>query len=1021
MSRLILRHEGGETEYRIHGVVTIGRQATNDITVLDKKASRHHARVMPSGRQFFVEDLGSSNGTLLNGTPVGRQPLRHGDVIRIGQARLMFYEDRASNLEGQTVGNYRIHQKIGQGGMGTVYRATQISMDRTVALKLLNDELTADEEFLESFLMEARTAAKLSHPNIVRVHDFGEAAGTYYFSMEFVEGEGLDAILKREGKLPVRRSLEIAGQVARALDHAHSQNVIHRDIKPQNILIALDGTAKLTDLGLARVAGLEASGAVIGTPDYMPPEIAQQRSVDSRADIYQLGATLFHMVTGRLPYEGPDAVAIIAMHIRDPIPSPRQYDAAIPDSLCRLIETTMSKNPAMRPSPASLLVDRIDDVLKKDADTMERPPRPPAATLPPSSKSGRAPRRRVLRVAGGSPITYALIGALVVAILGVTAFVMTSSRGQSRPTQGTRTPTGRRRSARSSRARPRGDAAAPDVPDGLDPLDDGTAPDPETAAMAERRAAERLAEIRRQIADNPATKTYAGRMLYRLVNDYPHTKAADEARELYREFVGRKYSDDVAPGVNRADPGGLDQAPAGPIDEGQAQETFNKVRIASLKAEADADFDTARQVLVTFISRYRGSRREPEARELLERLDARIERELGRLRERAEAATERGDLREAEGLLKEIVAKDPVGPDRERALKLLRSGESAAAATYEDAFARAASHFRAFAFEEAARTLRQAEPELAGSDYEQRLAAVMTAARNGPSLVDCCAEALAAKSTTPPVLERREESGETTRLRLLDASPTGLLVRGAGAKRTLPWADLTSDEIAEVFGLVPVRPADRLTLGAVLLSRGSWLQARRELERARTDPAVREQVEGLLAQVDVGMKTEVFDFSRFDQGLVWKTEGDSKWAVRGGVFVHEDSGVGSATLTTRTYGAVGFYVAFEVAFLEQIGALEVQLGSGDESVWFSLGSSGYEARSSAGGEEAKARGEWRMQPETRHKVKAVMTEKGLSISVDGRKLPALKTPGLDRIRGHLTFRAQGARLALDDVEIRQVR
>jgi serine/threonine-protein kinase len=958
---------------------------------------------------------------------VDRQPLRHGDVIRIGQARLMFYEDRASNLEGQTVGNYRVHQKIGQGGMGTVYRATQISMDRTVALKLLNDELTADEEFLDSFLMEARTAAKLSHPNIVRVHDFGEAAGTYYFSMEFVEGEGLDVVLKREGKLSVRRSLEIARQVASALEHAHSQNVIHRDVKPQNILVCRDGTVKLTDLGLARVTGLEASGAVIGTPDYMPPEIAQQRPFDSRADIYQLGATLFHIVTGHLPYEGPDAVAIIARHIRDPIPSPKQYDAAIPDSLCRLIETTMSKNPAMRPSPAGLVVDRIDDVLEKDAGALEEASRPPAATPVPSTKSGRTPRRRVLRVAGGSPVMYALIGALVVAILGVMALVMTSGGGQSRPTGRRRTPTRRRRSTRSApttRASPRRGTAVPDVwdvSDASDAPDERTAPDPETAAMAERRAAERLVEIKKQIADNPGTKTYAGRMLYRLVNDYPHTKAADEARQLYRELVGKEHSRDLAPRVNTADPGGVDRAPDGPIDEGQAQESFNKVRIASLKAEADGDFDTARQVLVTFISRYRGSRREPEARELLERLDARIHRELDRLRERAEAATDRGDLREAEALLRKIVAGDPIGSDRQRALKLLRSGESAAASTYEKAFARAAPHFSAFAFEKAARELGQAEPELAGTDYEQRLAAVIAAARSGPSLLDRYAEALAAKRAAPPVMERREKSGETTSLSLLDASARGLLVSGSGAKRTLRWADLTSDEIAEVFGLVPVKPANRLTLGAVLLSRGSWLQARRQLERARADAAVREHVAALLAQVDVGMKTEVFDFSRFDQGLAWKTEGDSKWAVRGGVFVHEGSGVASATLTTRTYGAVGFYVAFEVAFLEQIGALEVQLGSDDESVWFSLGSSGYEAKFSAGGEEAKARGEWLMQPETRHKVKAIMTEKGLSISVDGRKLPALKTAGLSSIRGYLTFRAQGARLALDDVEIRQVR
>ena len=254
-------------------------------------------------------------------------------------------------------------------------------------------------------------------------------------------------------------------------------------------------------------------------------------------------------------------------------------------------------------------------------------------------------------------------------------------------------------------------------------------------------------------------------------------------------------------------------------------------------------------------------------------------------------------------------------------------------------------------------------------------------------------------------------------------SPQGVVTGSQTSQTTIPWTELSGDgkELLAVFELVPPLTAeDRLALGAILMSRGSWLLARRQLDQAGEDPAVRGRVEAFLAQVDRGMKTKRFDFSHFDQGAAWQTEGDSKWSVRGGAFVHEDSRVGAAALKTRTYRAVGFFITFEVRFLETIGALEVELGSGGESVWYSLGSSGYEARCSGRGEEAKSRGEWRMRPNAVHKVESIITKDTLSISVDGQMLPPLKASAFDRITGHLTFRAQGARLELDNVEIRQV-
>ncbi len=209
MPRIVLDHQGHSSDHPLTGVATIGRNATSDIVVLADKASRQHARIVPKGDRFVVEDLGSANGTLLNGARITRKALKNGDEIRIGDARLTFYDDRALDLEGRTLGNYRIHNKVGQGGMGTVYKATQISMDRIVALKILKDELGRDRGFVRAFLREARTAGKLNHPNVVRIHDFGEAEGVYYFSMEFVNGSTLDRVLSRDGKIPAQRALDI--------------------------------------------------------------------------------------------------------------------------------------------------------------------------------------------------------------------------------------------------------------------------------------------------------------------------------------------------------------------------------------------------------------------------------------------------------------------------------------------------------------------------------------------------------------------------------------------------------------------------------------------------------------------------------------------------------------------------------------------------------------------------------------------------------------------------------------------
>ena len=217
MPTITIHSPDGRRVINVDQTLMIGRQSSNNVQISEEKASRQHARISRSSQGYLLEDLNSSNGTFVNDTRVARRMLRHGDRIVIGSTTIVFQDDSVDTLEGDLLaGQYRLQKKIGQGGMGAVYQAIQISMDRTVAIKLLKPELTRNREFVESFEAEARTAGQLNHPNIIHVHDFGEANGTYYISMEYVEGQDVQQILDRHRKLPVQKALHIAGRVAAA-------------------------------------------------------------------------------------------------------------------------------------------------------------------------------------------------------------------------------------------------------------------------------------------------------------------------------------------------------------------------------------------------------------------------------------------------------------------------------------------------------------------------------------------------------------------------------------------------------------------------------------------------------------------------------------------------------------------------------------------------------------------------------------------------------------------------------------
>jgi eukaryotic-like serine/threonine-protein kinase len=246
-------------------------------------------------------------------------------------------------------GRYELTHLVARGGMAQVYRAVDRQLDRPVALKVLFPELSVDRAFVERFRREAQAAANLSHPNIVPVFDWGEDDGTYFIVMEYVEGRPLSAVLRDPDRLPPRQIATIGASVAAALAFAHRHSVVHRDVKPGNVLITPEGEVKVTDFGIARAVNTEESltqtGAVMGTAAYFSPEQAEGKVVDARSDIYSLGVVLYEMCVGKPPFTGDSPVAVASKHVRDMPVLPRAANPAVPAALEAVVMKAMSKNP----------------------------------------------------------------------------------------------------------------------------------------------------------------------------------------------------------------------------------------------------------------------------------------------------------------------------------------------------------------------------------------------------------------------------------------------------------------------------------------------------------------------------------------------------------------------------------------------------------------------------------------------------------------------------------------------------
>ena len=325
-------------------------------------------------------------------------------------------------------GRFRLDERIGAGGMSTVYRAFDTVLERQVAIKLMHREIASDSDQLERFRREARAVAQLNHPHVVGVIDAGEDDGTPYIVFEYVEGETLKDRIRRYGRLPVGEAVAYAIEIARALGAAHDHQIVHRDVKPQNVLIDEEGTAKVTDFGIARSLteeGLTADGRVLGTTDYVSPEQALGQDVGPQSDLYSLGVVLFEMLTGDVPFHGENQVAVAMKHVREELPDVLMRRPEASSALASVVDRATAKELHLRYQSDRDLIADLEEVLAIETARSGQATGEATAVIRTLPSSAR--RRLPLRVR--HPVRLLVALALVGAAVAV-ALILLADRAQ---------------------------------------------------------------------------------------------------------------------------------------------------------------------------------------------------------------------------------------------------------------------------------------------------------------------------------------------------------------------------------------------------------------------------------------------------------------------------------------------------------------------------------------------------------------------------------------------------------------
>lgn len=355
--------------------VVVGRDSSCGLPLKDPLISRRHCRIVITPTAAVLEDLKSVNGTFHNGNKLKKRvKITDGDRVQVGETILTFFENEAEDpLIGKTISGFEVIERVGSGGMGNVYRARQLSLDRFVALKVLSKDLAENRKFIELFHREARSAGQINHPSLVQVYDVDtvklDSEEVTFFAMEFMPGGSVEDLLASQKRLELDQALQITLDTARGLAFAEQRGLVHRDIKPGNLMFSETGMIKIGDLGIARRgdAGGKVSqkDGISGSPHYIAPEQAQGKDIDTRADIYSLGISLFHMLSGRPPFMGTSAKELVLKHVRDEPPPIKKFCQKLPQDAVKLINKMIAKDPEDRHASAAVLVQEIEQLQEK--------------------------------------------------------------------------------------------------------------------------------------------------------------------------------------------------------------------------------------------------------------------------------------------------------------------------------------------------------------------------------------------------------------------------------------------------------------------------------------------------------------------------------------------------------------------------------------------------------------------------------------------------------------------------------
>lgn len=532
--RLRLQLVGGESrELPMEGVLTIGSATRGVDWTIDAQgvADVHCVVGRAKGGGWAVKDMGSRYGTLINGKRIKYARLAAGDQVLLGSRRMQVIslaspatitpiapaEPVPSPLQ---IAGYRLERPLGHGGMGLVYLAEQESLSRKVALKILSARLSHDTDFVNRFLAEARAAAALNHPNVVTVHDVGESGGQHYLSMEYMDRGNLEARVAREGPLSWVETLRVMKDAASALVFAEGKGIVHRDIKPANLMQNSAGVTKLADLGLATHLEAEASDSgdrkIFGTPHFISPEQARGERVDSRSDLYSLGATMYRLLTGHTPFEGESTRDILRGHFSERPRPPSEWVVGLPEGLERMVMRLLEKKPDLRYPSAGVLL--------REVQTLRNGGEASAVRAPVEEASGH----RGLKVA-------VVGGIAAVALLWIGLKIVGSGPGPQPPPDGPGT------------AHANGGAVEPGTGDGTggDPLPvepaDPPGDDDRDMRLLEVEAENAFLKIDASLSDEQRLGPLAA-----IVEDFRGTTTASRASEEMREIQNRLLEREAA-------------------------------------------------------------------------------------------------------------------------------------------------------------------------------------------------------------------------------------------------------------------------------------------------------------------------------------------------------------------------------------------------------------------------------------------------------------------------------------------